>query len=104
MLHLFVPARSHWRLAALGLTLGGALALAGCGKKQETAAVVGQVIAHVGPDDITQQEVDNELRLAKVPPDKRTDQVVKAILSRIIERKYLTQQALAAKQILRRTA
>jgi len=95
--HLFGSARSRWRLAATGLALLAAIALAGCGKKQETAAVVGQVIAHVGTDDVTQQEVDNELRLAKVPADKRTDQVVKAALSRIIERKYLVQQALAAK-------
>ena len=71
--------------------------LAGCGKKQEAQAVVGQVIAHVGPDDVTQQELDNELRLANVPADKRSDQVVKAALSRIVERKYLVQQALAAK-------
>jgi EpsD family peptidyl-prolyl cis-trans isomerase len=71
--------------------------LAGCGKKQETQAVVGQVIAHVGPDDITQQELDNELRLANIPADKRTDEVVRAALSRIVERKYLVQQALAAK-------
>ena len=47
--------------------LAAAIALAGCGKKQETGRRVGQVIAHVGPDDVTQQEVDNELRLAKVP-------------------------------------
>ena len=71
--------------------------LAGCGKKQGEQAVVGQVIAHVGPDDVTQQELDNELRLANVPADKRTDQIVKAALSRIVERKYLVQQALAAK-------
>ena len=96
MQHLFRPAM-RWRLAATGVALGALLALTACGKKQETAAVVGQVIAHVGSDDITQQEVDNELRIAKVPPDKRTDQVVKAVLSRIIERKYLVQQALAAK-------
>ena len=71
--------------------------LSGCGKKQETQAVVGQVIAHVGPDDITQQELDNELRLANVPADKRTDAIVKGALTRIVERKYLVQQALAAK-------
>jgi EpsD family peptidyl-prolyl cis-trans isomerase len=71
--------------------------LAGCGRKQETQAVVGQVIAHVGPDDITQQELDNELRLANVPADKRTDEVVKGALTRVVERKYLVQQALAAK-------
>ena len=56
-----------------------------------------EVIAHVGPDDITQQELDNELRLANVPADKRTDAIVKGALTRIVERKYLVQQALAAK-------
>jgi EpsD family peptidyl-prolyl cis-trans isomerase len=71
--------------------------LAGCGKKQEAQAVVGQVIAHVGPDDVTQQELDNELRLAGVPADKRTDAIVKTGLGRVIERKYLVQQALAGK-------
>ena len=89
--------RRGWRIAATALALTAAIALGGCGKKQESAAVVGQVVAHVGPDDITQQEVDNELRLANVPADKRTDDVVKAILSRIVERKYLVQQAMAAK-------
>jgi len=85
------------RIAAMALALTAAIALAGCGKKQEGPAVVGQVIAHVGPDDITQQELDNELRIANIPPDKRSDAVVKAALSRIIERKYLVQQAIAAK-------
>jgi EpsD family peptidyl-prolyl cis-trans isomerase len=74
-----------------------AVALAGCGKKQEAQAVVGQVVAHVGPDDVTQQEVDNELRLARVPVDKRSDAILKAALSRVIERKYLAQQAVAMK-------
>src|SRR4029077_20986368 len=49
------------------------------------------------PDDVTQQELDNELRLANVPADKRNDQIIKAALSRIVERKYLVQQAIAAK-------
>jgi EpsD family peptidyl-prolyl cis-trans isomerase len=71
--------------------------LAGCGKKGAEPAVVGQVIAHVGPDDVTQQELDNELRLANVPADKRSDAIVKAALSRVVERKYLVQQAIAAK-------
>ena len=77
--------------------LFAAIVLAGCGKKQDATAVVGQVIAHVGPDDVTQQELDNEMRLANVPADKRSDEVVKAVLSRIVERKYLVQQAIAAK-------
>ena len=61
------------------------------------AAFTGQVIAHLGPDDVTQQELDNEFRLAKIPPDKRTDAMTKALLTRILERKYLVQQAIAAK-------
>jgi EpsD family peptidyl-prolyl cis-trans isomerase len=85
------------RIVAIGCALAAAALLSGCGKKQEAQAVVGQVIAHVGPDDVTQQELDNELRLANVPADKRSDAIVKAALGRVIERKYLVQQALAAK-------
>ncbi|HXZ18138.1 MAG TPA: EpsD family peptidyl-prolyl cis-trans isomerase [Roseiarcus sp.] len=97
MAHLSGVTRGAWRAAATALILAGVVGLAGCGKKQEGPAVVGQVIAHVGPDDVTQQELDNELRLANVPADKRTDDVVKAVLSRIVERKYLVQQAMARK-------
>jgi EpsD family peptidyl-prolyl cis-trans isomerase len=95
--HNSIFSHSRWRIAATICALAAAASLAGCGKKQETQAVVGQVIAHVGPDDVTQQEVDNELRLANVPADKRTDELVKAALSRVVERKYLMQQAVAAK-------
>ncbi len=87
----------RWRIVAIGCALAAAALVAGCGKKQEAQAVVGQVIAHVGPDDVTQQELENELRLAGVSADKRTDAIVKAALSRVIERKYLVQQALAGK-------
>jgi EpsD family peptidyl-prolyl cis-trans isomerase len=97
LLHITPMSRRRWRIAAIACALPAAMLLAGCGKKQGEQAVVGQVIAHVGPDDVTQQELDNELRLANVPADKRTDQIVKAALSRIVERKYLVQQALAAK-------
>ena len=97
MLHITPMSRRRWRIAAIACALPAAMLLAGCGKKQAEQAVVGQVIAHVGPDDVTQQELDNELRLANVPADKRSDQIVKAALSRIVERKYLVQQALAAK-------
>src|SRR5271156_1901026 len=97
LLHITPTSRRRWRIAAIACALPAAMLLAGCGKKQAEQAVVGQVIAHVGPDDVTQQELDNELRLANVPADKRSDQIVKAALSRIIERKYLVQQAVAAK-------
>ena len=97
MLHITPMSRRRWRIGALACALPVAMLLAGCGKKQEAQAVIGQVIAHVGPDDVTQQELDNELRLANVPADKRTDEIVRAALTRIVERKYLVQQALAAK-------
>jgi EpsD family peptidyl-prolyl cis-trans isomerase len=96
LLHIPPISRRRW-IAVLACVLPAAMLLSGCGKKQETQAVVGQVIAHVGPDDITQQELDNELRLANVPADKRNDAIVKGALTRIVERKYLVQQALAAK-------
>jgi EpsD family peptidyl-prolyl cis-trans isomerase len=97
LLHITPMSRRRWRIAAIACALPVAMLLAGCGKKQAETAVVGQVIAHVGPDDVTQQELDNELRLANVPVDKRNDQIVKAALSRVVERKYLVQQAIAAK-------
>ncbi len=92
---------SGWGVAGTALALCGALALAGCGSKRQETDVIkaqGQVIAHVGSEDITQPELDNEMRLANVPPDKRKDDaIIKAVLSRVIERKYLEQQAVAAK-------
>src|ERR1700728_286009 len=97
LLHITPLSRRRWRIAAIAFALPVAMLLAGGGKKQAEQAVVGQVIAHVGPDDVTQQELDNELRLANVPADKRSDAVVKAALSRVVERKYLVQQAVAAK-------
>ncbi len=97
MLHITPISRRRLRIAAIACALPVAMLLAGCGKKQAETAVVGQVIAHVGPDDVTQQELDNELRLANVPADKRSDPIIKAALSRIVERKYLVQQAVAAK-------
>jgi EpsD family peptidyl-prolyl cis-trans isomerase len=70
--------------------------VAGCGKK-EADRPVGQVIAHVGSDDVTVQELDNELRLANVPADKRTDDVTRQALTEIITRKAIARQAINAK-------
>src|SRR3984957_6112904 len=97
LLHITPLSRRRWRTAAIAFALPVAMLLAGCGKKQAEQAVVGQVIAHVGPDDVTQQELDNELRLANVPVEKRRGPVGKAALTPIVERKYLVQQAVAAK-------
>jgi EpsD family peptidyl-prolyl cis-trans isomerase len=97
LLHITPMFRRRLRIVTIACALPAAMLLAGCGKKAAEPAVVGQVIAHVGPDDVTQQELDNELRLANIPADKRNDPILKAALSRIVERKYLVQQAIAAK-------
>ena len=70
--------------------------VAGCGKKDGDCPP-GQVIGHVGPDDVTIQELENEFRLANVPADKRSDAVTKGALLEIITRKALARQAIDAK-------
>ncbi|WP_294540680.1 hypothetical protein [uncultured Rhodoblastus sp.] len=72
------------------------LLLAGCGKKNAEHPV-GQVIAHVGQDEVTLQELENEFRLANVPADKRDDGVTKRALMEIVTRKAVARQAVAAK-------
>jgi EpsD family peptidyl-prolyl cis-trans isomerase len=73
--------------------------LAGCGKQEadQGGAPKGQVIAHVGKDDVTIQELENESRWAQIPPDRRDDATVKRMLGDLIQRKYLVQKAIAAK-------
>jgi EpsD family peptidyl-prolyl cis-trans isomerase len=80
-------------LTALLIGVTGAL-LAGCEKKP--AASTGQVIAHVGKEDVTAQELENEFRWTATPPDKRDDATVKRILTDIVLRKYLAQKAVGA--------
>ncbi len=77
----------------LGMMLGG------CSKKEgEQPAAKGQVVANVGDQVITTQEFENELRWANIPPDKQKDpEVIKRVLGELVVRKYLLQQALAAK-------
>jgi len=49
-------------------------------------------------EDVTTQELENEFRLVNVPPDKQKDPaLVKQVLGELVLRKYLLQQALAAK-------
>ncbi|MBR0697794.1 hypothetical protein [Bradyrhizobium lablabi] len=84
-------------VAALGCC---AILLAACGKQsgEQAAASRGQVIARVGDQVVTTQELENELRLANVPPDKQKDpEVIKKVLGDLVVRKYLLQQALVAK-------
>ena len=52
------------RLAAVVGCCG--ILLAGCGKKDQNAASSGQVVAHVGDQVVTTQELENEFRLANI--------------------------------------
>ena len=74
-------------------------ALAGCGKNADQGPLSkGQVVAHVGNEVVTTQELENEFRLANIPPDKQKDPAtVKRVLNELVLRKYLQQQALNAK-------
>jgi EpsD family peptidyl-prolyl cis-trans isomerase len=87
-----------WRLA-LFLAASG-LALASCGQQSgdKGVAAKGQVVARVGNEVVTIQELDNEFRLAGITPDKQKDpEVLKRVLGEIVVRKYLLQQAMTAK-------
>jgi EpsD family peptidyl-prolyl cis-trans isomerase len=78
------------------ISVAGAL-VAGCSKKPEAATPTGQVIAHVGKDDITAQELQNEFRWTQTPPDKQNDEAtIKRVLSGVVLRKYLAERAVAA--------
>lgn len=88
----------NWSLALFLAVCG--LALAACGQQSgdKGAASKGQVVARVGNEVVTIQELDNEFRLAGVTPDKQKDpEVLKRILGEIVVRKYLLQQAMTAK-------
>lgn len=87
------------RIARLALVLAcGAIALAGCGKKDQSAATKGQVVARVGDEVVTIQDLENEFRWANVPPDKQKEpEIVKRVLGDLVVRKYLLRQAMAAK-------
>ena len=75
------------------------IALAGCSKNADQAtATKGQVVANIGNEVVTTQELENEFRLANIAPDKQKDPaVVKQVLNELVLRKYLLQQALNSK-------
>ncbi len=78
------------------LLAGATLMLAAC--KNDKPVAGGQIVAHVGEQVITAPELDAELRLANVPPEKAKDPaVLRQVLSEMVTRKYLEQQALNAK-------
>jgi EpsD family peptidyl-prolyl cis-trans isomerase len=91
--------RTHILRAGFFIGLCG-MALAGCGKKTEiqTEAPKSQVVAKVGNEVVTVQELDNEFRLANVTSEKRKDpETIKRVLGELVTRKYLVQKALDAK-------
>jgi len=75
-------------------------ALIGCSKKSEgtSSASNSQIVARVGDQVVSAQELDTELRWNNVAADRRRDDaVVKRVVGELVARKYLLQQALAAK-------
>ncbi len=76
------------------------LALAGCSKKTDvtTEAPKSQVVAKIGNQVVTVQELDNEFRLDNVAVEKRKDpEIIRHVLGELVTRKYLVQQAIDAK-------
>jgi EpsD family peptidyl-prolyl cis-trans isomerase len=70
-----------------------------CGDKRLDQARVptGQVVAHVGTDDITRQELEDEFRSSGVPNEMRNDDAtVRRVFNELVVRKYLARQALSA--------
>jgi EpsD family peptidyl-prolyl cis-trans isomerase len=88
--------RSIWAMVALAVC---AAALSGCGKSSDQpAASKGQIVAKIGAEVVTTQELENEFRAANIPADRQRDpELVKRVLGELVARKYLLQQALNAK-------
>jgi EpsD family peptidyl-prolyl cis-trans isomerase len=85
---------------SLAATLLCGVVLSGCGKggDNQAAAPNGQVVAHVGNEVITTQELENEFRLNNIPADKQKDPATfKRIMGDLVARKYLARQALDSK-------
>src|SRR5260370_20998589 len=85
---------------SLAATLLCGVVLSGCGKggDNQAAAPKGQVVAHIGNDVITTQELENEFRLDNIPADKQKDtETLKRVLGDLVARKYLVRQAIESK-------
>jgi EpsD family peptidyl-prolyl cis-trans isomerase len=85
---------------AIAIFASLSLLLLGCSKKieEKTEAPNSQIVARLGDDVITTQELDNEFRLEHIPIEKRKDSAaIKRVLGDIVTRKYLVRQALDAK-------
>lgn len=81
-------------LVALFIAISGFLSAA-C---HEALASSTQVIGQVGNADITTEELESEFRSENISIDQRQNpEIIKRVLNNIVLRKYLAQQALAAK-------
>lgn len=88
------------KIGVLLVLMAEVIAVSGCSKKTEeqTAKSTGQVVARIGDQVVTIQELDTEFRWANVPADRQKDpESVRRVLGELVTRKYLVQQALAAK-------
>jgi EpsD family peptidyl-prolyl cis-trans isomerase len=96
---MFTARKAVARISLAAMLLCGVV-LSGCGKGGDNQAAVpnGQVVAHVGNEVITTQELENEFRLDNIPADKQKDpETLKRVLDDLTTRKYLVRQALDAK-------
>jgi EpsD family peptidyl-prolyl cis-trans isomerase len=85
---------------SLAATLLCGVVLSGCGKgaDNQAAAPKGQIVAHVGSEVITTQELENEFRLDNIPAEKQKDPAtLKHVVGDLVARKYLVRQALDSK-------
>src|SRR5260221_7336526 len=74
--------------------------LLGCSKSNEGTAAVSnsQVVARIGNQAVSAQELDADVRWNNVAADrKHDDAVVKRVLAELVARKYLVEKALDAK-------
>lgn len=87
-----------WCPGPVTLAVAGLL-LVGCSKGTEQGATPNsQIIARVGKEVVTTQELQNEFRWENVPADKQKNpDAVRKVLSDLVLRKYLLQQAVNSK-------
>ncbi len=87
-------------LISLTAALVCGVVLSGCGKggDNQAAAPKGQVVAHVGSEVITTQELENEFRLDNIPADKQKDpETLKRVLGDLVARRNMVRRALDSK-------
>lgn len=97
-----LQSRSRWRERAgrSAIWVIISIALLGCSNKNEGSAVPtnSQIIARVGDQVVSAQELDTELRWNNASVGRNRDDVaVKRALGELVTRKYLLQRSLAAK-------